>query len=79
MDIYTPELDGVEATRRILAEFRTCVIVVSAVDGSEMQRLVREAGAAGLIGKPIAGDALIEAISNYCRAYETGSPGAPGA
>jgi len=68
MDIEMPEMDGIEATARIAAEFpRTSVLALSAYDDDQyVQRLI-EAGAVGYMLKDVRGGQLIEAIRSVHR------------
>lgn len=54
MDIKMPEVDGLEATRRIMAKHPTPVVVVSGMLETEMQLSLQalEAGALAVVGKP---------------------------
>jgi len=54
MDIKMPEVDGLEATRRIMASHPTPVVVVSGMLETEMQLSLQalEAGALAVVGKP---------------------------
>jgi PAS domain S-box-containing protein len=52
MDLNMPRMDGIEATRRILAELpRVRVIVLSMFDDSEKKALMRQIGVAGYVAK----------------------------
>jgi adenylate cyclase len=70
MDIEMPEMDGVEATRRIIAdhpaESRPAIIAVTAnaMDG-DRERFF-EAGMSGYVSKPIRVEALVEALKECC-------------
>ena len=63
MDIVMPEVDGIEATKRILAEFPDARIVMVTSHGQEM--IVQDAmnaGARGYVTKPITTGALEKQI-----------------
>lgn len=63
MDISMPRLNGIEATRRILAQRpRVRVIGLSMHGDGEMARTMREAGAANYLPKSSSPEVLIEAI-----------------
>lgn len=52
MDIYMPVLDGIEATRRIMKERPTSILVFSTEDTARMGYVAMEAGAKDMIKKP---------------------------
>jgi DNA-binding NarL/FixJ family response regulator len=63
MDIRMPRLDGLEATRRILAErSQTRVIVLTTFDLDEYVYAAMKAGASGFVLKDLRRDQLIDAI-----------------
>ncbi|MGJ3240583.1 MAG: chemotaxis-specific protein-glutamate methyltransferase CheB [Anaerolineae bacterium] len=55
MDINMPELDGLEATRRIMMQTPTPIVVVSELLEMDVQLSLRaiEAGALAVVGKPV--------------------------
>ncbi|WP_138934257.1 hybrid sensor histidine kinase/response regulator [Roseovarius arcticus] len=72
MDIEMPEMDGVEATHRIIADYpaerRPAIIAVTAnaMDG-DRERFF-EAGMSGYVSKPIRVEALVDALKDCCGA-----------
>ena len=69
MDISMPDLDGFEATRRILARRpATRVLIVTGSDASQDVAAAREAGAAGYVTKDQIGAELIDPILDVARA-----------
>jgi DNA-binding NarL/FixJ family response regulator len=67
MDISMPALDGIEATRRITAEFpRIRVIMLSSYDGQSFQKSSQEAGAHGYVVKGESTEHLAKAIDWVC-------------
>jgi signal transduction histidine kinase len=75
MDVRMPEMDGIEATRRLKAARPTVGVV--ALSSMEEQRAVREmlvAGAAGYVLKDSDGDAIVHAVRE---AVSGGAPLSP--
>jgi DNA-binding NarL/FixJ family response regulator len=72
MDIAMPVLNGLEATRQILAANpKARVIVLSAYSDDEYVQRMREAGAAGFLEKQTSAEVLAKAIREVAagRAY----------
>lgn len=67
MDIKMPLMDGMEATRRILARFRTCIVLLTAY--LEYEEQARQLGACGYLVKPISSLTLLpqlqQALHNF--------------
>jgi two-component system nitrate/nitrite response regulator NarL len=63
MDINMPELDGIEATRKVKAKYPAVrILVISMYNNPEFIRSLLEAGASGYILKNTGKDELMEAI-----------------
>ena len=64
MDIRMPELDGLEATARILAEGNeeTRIIILTTFDPDEYVYMALRAGASGFVLKDIPPEALVDAV-----------------
>ena len=70
MDVEMPEMDGVEATRRIMALApATKVLVVTIHDGDECLVPALDAGAAGFLNKSAADTDLIGAVEAISRGH----------
>lgn len=68
LDISMPELNGIEATRRILAAVPTTEVIVLTMHESEkLVRRILEAGARGYVSKSDVGGSLIEAVNTVRR------------
>jgi len=68
MDITMPDMDGIEATRRIMAEFPDAKIVMVTSHGQEKMVLdALKAGARGYVLKPFDGNKVSEAIQKACK------------
>jgi two-component system chemotaxis response regulator CheY len=68
MDITMPEMDGIEATRRIIGEFPEAKIVMVTSHGQERMVIdALKAGAKGYVLKPFDGHKVYEAIQKACK------------
>ena len=68
MDLRMPDLDGLEATRRLKADPATADVVVIAVTASAMgdaPQVALEAGCAAFIAKPVRAQALFAALQAH--------------
>ena len=75
MDIAMPEMDGIEATRRIRAlKPDLPILILSAYDDDEYVFALVEAGAAGYLLKDIRGDQLVDAIRAVSRGESVLAP-----
>ena len=66
LDVQMPEMDGLEATRRIREEWpadeQPYIVALTAAVTEEDRRRCREAGADDFLSKPIKGEVLAEAL-----------------
>ena len=74
MDINLPNMDGIEATRRIMSTYHTyqpCVVMVTAYDDDQHKDAALAAGASGYIVKPYSGRALMDKVWRAVRKCES--------
>ncbi|NIM05349.1 MAG: response regulator [Armatimonadetes bacterium] len=69
VDITMPSTDGIEATRRIMQECPTCVIVVTAHGQPHHVLRAEEAGAMAYLLKPVSGAQILPAIKLATRRF----------
>jgi two-component system chemotaxis response regulator CheY len=70
MDITMPELNGIEATRRILADHpAACIVIVTSHGQEQMVMDAIEAGAKGYILKPVKQEKLAETLETVAAKY----------
>ncbi len=78
MDISMPKMDGIEATRRLRAEFPSIQILgVSSHPRTESRHPIEEAGAAGYFVKGIDTQRLIDHVLRIHAGLTLGLPGQP--
>lgn len=70
MDITMPDLNGIEATRRILAGHPdACIVIVTSHGQEQMVMDAIEAGAKGYILKPVKQEKLAETLATVAAKY----------
>jgi two-component system chemotaxis response regulator CheY len=70
MDITMPDMDGIEATRRIMADNpNACIIIVTSHGQEQMVMDAIEAGAKGYILKPVRREKLVETLETVAAKY----------
>lgn len=62
MDIEMPQLDGISATRRIMATCPAAIIIISAYGEAETVQTAMAAGASGYLVKPVTDDQIGPAL-----------------
>ena len=79
MDIRMPDMDGIEATRRITADDALAgvkILVLTTFETDELVVAALRAGASGFLGKGVAPEALLEAIRTVAAGDQLLSPAA---
>jgi response regulator NasT len=71
MDINMPGVDGIEATRRIIAERPIPIIMMTAYSEEKTVNAAIEAGACAYIVKPVVSDQIIPAVRTALARFET--------
>lgn len=64
MDIRMPVMDGLEASERILAEYRVCIVMLTAFSDEEYQKRAEELGTCGYVVKPIMVETLMPQLKD---------------
>jgi response regulator NasT len=77
MDIRMPIMDGLEATRLIMAENPVCIVMLTAFADEEVREEARKAGSSGFLLKPVTGEILLTALEQYYQAYAQKAPQEP--
>ena len=70
MDIRMPHMDGLEASRRILAEFSVCIVMLTAFSEDDYQQAAMEIGVCGYVIKPMTSESLMPQIQAAYRKYQ---------
>jgi two-component system, response regulator PdtaR len=69
MDIRMPVMDGLEASRRILADYHVCIVMVTAFSEEEFRQEAQDIGACGYILKPVTTETLIPQLREALRKF----------
>lgn len=64
MDVKMNGMDGLEATRRIMEQHKTCIVMVTANADKEHMELAKANGAVGFVPKPVDSAALLPLLEN---------------
>jgi YesN/AraC family two-component response regulator len=59
MDIRMPVMDGLEASRRILAQYPVCIVMLTAFSDEEYLQEAQKIGTCGYILKPVSAETLV--------------------
>jgi CheY-like chemotaxis protein len=59
MDIHMPEMDGLQATERILAEYHVCIVMLTAFSDESYRQRASELGVCGYVLKPVTIETLM--------------------
>ncbi|MDX1935093.1 MAG: response regulator [Capsulimonadales bacterium] len=70
MDINMPVMDGLEATRRLLAEMSVCVVMLTAFSDQETRSRAWAFGASGYILKPVDRTILLPQLESAYLQFE---------
>jgi CheY-like chemotaxis protein len=73
MDLHMPEMDGLEATRRIRAEIHSnrqpCIIAMTAAPTADDRSRCLEAGMNDYLTKPLKPQAVADALAHWAPAF----------
>lgn len=69
MDIKMPKMDGIAATRRIMATAPTAIVMLTAYSQRDLINDAVEAGAMGYLVKPVSRDQLLPALTVAIRRF----------
>jgi len=73
MDINMPDMDGLTATKQVVAQYPEIAVVIISVQGdASYMRMAAEAGAVNFLAKPISTDTLFQVVrqtyEDHCKA-----------
>lgn len=62
MDVQMPVMDGLEASRRILAAYQVCIVVLTAFSEDDCRQCAAALGTGGYVVKPVTAETLLPAL-----------------
>ncbi len=74
MDVQMPTMDGIEATRRIVADCETRVVILTTFERDDYLFAALEAGASGFLLKSCTAEELVGAIRNVAEGHALLAP-----
>ena len=74
MDVQMPTMDGIEATRRIVASSDTRVVILTTFERDDYLFAALDAGASGFLLKSCSADELVAAIRNVAEGHALLAP-----
>jgi DNA-binding NarL/FixJ family response regulator len=74
MDVQMPTMDGIEATRRIVAESDTRVVILTTFERDDYLFAALEAGASGFLLKSCTADELVRAVRSVADGHALLAP-----
>ena len=74
MDVQMPTMDGIEATRRIVASSDTLVVILTTFERDDYLFAALDAGASGFLLKSCSADELVAAIRNVAEGHALLAP-----
>ena len=69
MDINMPVMNGLDAARQILGDYRVCMIFLTAYATEEYREQAAAVGACGYILKPVTAQALLPQLKQACARF----------
>jgi response regulator NasT len=74
MDINMPVMDGLEAAKRILEVYSSCIVMLTAYPDIDFQQIAQQYGAMGYVLKPIDSHFLLPELERIYRSYQQARP-----
>ncbi len=72
MDIQMPVMDGLEASERILAQYRVCIVMLTAFSDEEFVERAKGIGTSGYVLKPITAETLLPQLQAAFQKFHLG-------